>query len=215
MGAVAEGSKRERILRAALEVCRVRGVAAATMDEVAARAGVSKGTLYRFFESKEDLFLAALLASYEEALRSVDAGGAPAREPRQRVAAHLDALCRLLATMGPRMNVHYQAWGLVASAPDFQRRLHGFLRDCHGARDAELAQLIREGQRAGVLRRDLDPALLTLTLSSLVAGLLYRASFDPETATPEALRACFDAVVPGLLPLRAARSKTIRHTEAP
>jgi AcrR family transcriptional regulator len=44
------------ILNAALDVFAERGFAAAKLDEVAARAGVSKGTLYLYFESKEDLF---------------------------------------------------------------------------------------------------------------------------------------------------------------
>jgi AcrR family transcriptional regulator len=194
-----EGTKRDRILRAALEVCATRGVNAATMDDVAARAGVSKGTLYRFFESKEDLFLATLLGSYEEGLRIVDVGLAPARDARERLGAYLDGLCKVLATVGPRMNVHYQAWGVVANAPVFQRRLYGFLRDFHRERDAELAALIREGQQSGAFRRDVDAAALTLTLNTLVGGLLYRVTFDPDTATPEALRACFDEVVPALL----------------
>jgi AcrR family transcriptional regulator len=44
------------ILNAALDVFAARGFAAAKLDEVAARAGVSKGTLYLYFENKEELF---------------------------------------------------------------------------------------------------------------------------------------------------------------
>ena len=44
------------ILHAALDVFAARGFAAAKLDEVAARAGVSKGTLYLYFASKEELF---------------------------------------------------------------------------------------------------------------------------------------------------------------
>lgn len=44
------------ILTAALDVFAERGFAAAKLDEVAARAGVSKGTLYLYFASKEELF---------------------------------------------------------------------------------------------------------------------------------------------------------------
>ena len=48
-------SKRTLILDAALEVFTSRGFHEATMDEVATASGVAKGTLYRYFESKEDL----------------------------------------------------------------------------------------------------------------------------------------------------------------
>src|SRR5260221_11147524 len=44
------------ILGAALDVFRERGFAAARLDDVAKRAGVSKGTLYLYFPSKEAIF---------------------------------------------------------------------------------------------------------------------------------------------------------------
>lgn len=54
-------SKRNMILDASLEVFTARGFHEATMDEIAATSGVAKGTLYRYFASKEDL-LEQLLA---------------------------------------------------------------------------------------------------------------------------------------------------------
>lgn len=47
---------RERVLEAALGVFSEKGFHVATMDEVAERAGVGKGTLYRHFANKETLF---------------------------------------------------------------------------------------------------------------------------------------------------------------
>jgi AcrR family transcriptional regulator len=49
--------RREQILDAAARVFTEKGPSAATMDEVAAAAGVAKGTLYLYFESKERLLL--------------------------------------------------------------------------------------------------------------------------------------------------------------
>ena len=49
-------SAKERILDAALEVFSHKGFHPATMDEIAERAGVGKGTLYRYFATKEKLF---------------------------------------------------------------------------------------------------------------------------------------------------------------
>jgi AcrR family transcriptional regulator len=46
------------IVAAALEVFAEKGFATARLDDIAARAGVSKGALYLYFETKEDLFLA-------------------------------------------------------------------------------------------------------------------------------------------------------------
>jgi len=51
---------RERLLDAALEVFSRRGYYAASVDEIAAQAGFSKGAVYSNFSSKEDLFLALI-----------------------------------------------------------------------------------------------------------------------------------------------------------
>lgn len=66
-------SKRKLILDASLEVFTLRGFHDATMDEIASRSGVAKGTLYRYFASKEDL-LEQLLS--ETTLKILDRFGA-------------------------------------------------------------------------------------------------------------------------------------------
>jgi AcrR family transcriptional regulator len=45
-----------QILQAALEVFGQRGLAAARLDDIARHAGLSKGTIYLYFDNKEDLF---------------------------------------------------------------------------------------------------------------------------------------------------------------
>lgn len=52
-----EPATRERILRAALELVGAQGLAGVSMDELAARAGVSRATLYRLFPGKPALFV--------------------------------------------------------------------------------------------------------------------------------------------------------------
>src|SRR5690606_34614591 len=71
------------LLDAALDLFVERGFAATRLDEVAARAGVSKGTLYLYFASKEDLFKAVvrqnivpLIESFEREVAAWQAGSA-------------------------------------------------------------------------------------------------------------------------------------------
>ena len=68
----------QELTAAALELFVEKGFAATRLDEIAARAGVSKGTLYLYFDSKEDLFKAViregllpLLAEGEELMASM------------------------------------------------------------------------------------------------------------------------------------------------
>ncbi len=190
--------KRARILEAAYEVCRDHGVEAARMEEVAARAQVSKGTLYRYFESRGHLLLATILDSYEQSLPMLPTAGAG--DPRERLAQHVDVLVKVLEAVMPRMHVHYQAWGLVANTPELQERLYGFLRDFHVDRGHELVEVIRAGQATGVFRRDASAAALAEGMQALLSGFLYRANFDPAAAGAAQLRQCFDALLRDLDP---------------
>jgi AcrR family transcriptional regulator len=61
------------LLAAALEVFAEKGFAATRLEEIAARAGVSKGTVYLYFESKEALFKAAIEAAMTPAVEAVEA----------------------------------------------------------------------------------------------------------------------------------------------
>src|SRR5262245_66371595 len=71
-------------LDAALDCFAERGFAATRMDDVAARAGVTKGTVYLYFKTKEDLFKALVRSQLLPNLEHVEAeaargGSAPAR----------------------------------------------------------------------------------------------------------------------------------------
>src|SRR4030095_9470184 len=72
-------SRPEEILEAALHVFGEQGFARTRLEEVAKRAGVSKGTLYLYFKSKEDLFremaracVSASVAQEEEFVRTFE-----------------------------------------------------------------------------------------------------------------------------------------------
>jgi len=61
------------IVDAALEVFAEKGFAAAKLDDIARRAGISKATLYLYFETKQEIFRAvarAAVASLREALEA-------------------------------------------------------------------------------------------------------------------------------------------------
>ncbi len=65
------GARRRAILAVAREVFLDQGYAAASMSEIAARLGGSKGTLYNYFRSKEDLFAAFMVETCEGAANAI------------------------------------------------------------------------------------------------------------------------------------------------
>lgn len=69
------------IMEAAIDVFVARGYADTRLADVAARAGVVKGTIYRYFATKDDLFRAVARHLVTDVLRTIDASpDAPARD---------------------------------------------------------------------------------------------------------------------------------------
>ncbi len=82
---------RERILAAAVDVIRERGLHATTVDDLCAAAGVSKGAFFHHFENKEALAVAA--AGYWSETTAAAFAGAPYHDhadPADRVLGYLD-----------------------------------------------------------------------------------------------------------------------------
>jgi AcrR family transcriptional regulator len=92
---VAPEVRRGAILKAALAVFAERGFAAARLDDVAARAGVAKGTLYLYFQSKEDLFEALIRTAVSPVLAQV---GKMAAAPDMPPTRALEAFFALFET---------------------------------------------------------------------------------------------------------------------
>jgi len=198
-------AKRQRILRAALQVCTRAGAASARMEEIAQVAQVSKGTLYRFFESREELLLAAALQSYEQAIQANDSRVPASADPRERLKRLFDGLTAALAQIGATARVHYQAWSIAAVSAEFEERLMGVLRRVNSERHAHIESVVRAGQEAGVFRGDLPAGMVADAIAALLAGFIYRVNFDPQGATPEALRACLDRLVLASLEVPSAQ----------
>lgn len=194
----ASHEKRTRILQAARSVCGERGFEAARMEEIAAEAKVSKGTLYRFFPSKEELLLAALLASYTEGERMGRL--AAAASPGPRLEALLDGHVVALPYISRQMNSNLQAWGVVGRPGELRERLHEALRRIYALQTDEFRGALEEGMREGRYRKDLDPELCVMSLIALNDGFVYRSTFDPEHANAAVLEAAFADWLRGLRP---------------
>jgi AcrR family transcriptional regulator len=152
---------RERILQAAGELFAEQGLAA-PLDEIAARAGVGPGTVYRHFPAKDVLFDAVvrarvddLVAAAQALATAADAGG-----------AFFDFLDRLAAEAGRKRDMSD-----AITLPGEQRE--GLQR--------AVATLLARGQAAGAVRTDVGAADLLRMVRGLVAAV--HTSDDPDFPT--------------------------------
>jgi len=65
-GQIPKGARKEEIIRAAAKLFSQKSYHDVTMDDIAEKVGVAKGTIYLYFDSKENLYLEIMEETYEE-----------------------------------------------------------------------------------------------------------------------------------------------------
>jgi AcrR family transcriptional regulator len=149
------------ILDAALVEYAAGGLDGMSVDAVAARAGVSKATIYRRYPSKVDLVMAAALMLCEETAPKLDA---PTLE--QNLRDLLQNLAHMLAD--PVFGAAKRTLIFDAVTNDELARLHATLV---GGRRERLRAMLHDAIERGELRRDID---VEFACDQLSAPLFYR-----------------------------------------
>lgn len=174
---------RQRVLAAARDLFRARGVEAVTMDDIAAAAGVGKGTLYRRFGDKAGLAEALLdrrEADLQEQILTGPPPLGPGAGPGERLGAFLHAYLDLVdADLGLLVMAEKGAGRLHSGAYAFWRaHVAGLLRTGGAAIDPDVgAHLLLAGVAAELydhLRHGLGRprADIIATVEALAAALL-------------------------------------------
>ena len=146
-------SKREAILRAAIDVFADRGYFNAQVADVARAAGVAAGTVYLYFKSKDDLLVSIFDRSMRDGLEAGRCAVADLHDPAER----LRRLARgHLARLGADRNLAVVFQVELRQSTKFMERFSSsLLRDYLGL----IREAIADGQRAGTFRSDLKPTV--------------------------------------------------------
>ncbi|HET8656187.1 MAG TPA: TetR/AcrR family transcriptional regulator [Longimicrobiaceae bacterium] len=151
--------RQDAILDAAYEVIAERGTAGACMDDIAARAGVSKPTLYQHFESKDELVVSVsmrLMRNSERAL-AARSEGTPALEHLARTLRN--GLVRRAGLWSARVTVPRE---LADANPAYQRQ--------RAAVQARLTKLVEEAKAEGDIAARFPTPVVVRMLQRLFRG---------------------------------------------
>jgi AcrR family transcriptional regulator len=159
--------KRERILGEAARLFAERGFNSADMAELARRAGVAKGSIYNYFENKEDLYLHVCRDGLERSRQAVYAG----LDASWDIYRQVDHIFRRGARFA-RENPEYVTLYLNVSAAGMERFANRLSREVERPTADHLKRLIRREQQSGRVRADLDPRLGALLINSLYVLVL-------------------------------------------
>ena len=167
-------ARRDAILDAALTVFAERGFEAARLDDVAAQAGVAKGTLYLYFKDKEALF--------EEVVRSaaspiVERLSVLATAPDMPMTLMLDALFGLFEkeVLGTRRKLLIRL--IIAEGPRFPRIAEFYFRDVISRIMPMLSKIAQRAADRGELPNDAVARYPQLVAAPLLLSVIWDGLF--------------------------------------
>ncbi len=90
-------STKERLIAAAIDVIRVKGYAATSVNDIASAAGVTKGSFFHHFSTKESCAREAAIQWTEQSRAGAANSSEKAKTPRERIRAYIDFRISLLS----------------------------------------------------------------------------------------------------------------------
>ena len=190
--------KRALIIKAAAKVFARRGFAATLMAEIAIKAEIGKGTLYEYFDSKEDLFFSVfewfVKATEAKAQVSIAALGGSASD---RLKALSDSLMNSWVEMRDLFSLVMEFWSASASSQMRQRFKRAF-RQGYGDFRQIVSTLIRDGIERGEFQPHVDIESVAAALVGTWDALLLQAWFDDDFNPLTAARGFMTVVINGL-----------------
>lgn len=171
------GGKREAIIEAAVQVFSEKGYHNARMEEIAIAAGIGKGTIYEYFDSKLHLFQAVMENSiqiYYESIVSQDLRNLSFEERLRRLMEGHVLFCQ-----DNRELTRIIFW----DAEILDNELKEWVVSLRREKEEHMMGIIHEAIQRGELR-EIDPYLLTLMLTGVISSVWGPITFDNWTVDP-------------------------------
>jgi AcrR family transcriptional regulator len=169
--------RREDIISAAERVFFEKGLQVATMDEIAERAELGKSTLYLYYRSKEDLYLAVLLRGSAVLLgmfqKVVDAGGTPI----SMIARLADSYYEFFKNHRDYFRTFYFFENPLMHT-QVSEEMKELCSEGNGRIWSLLVDVIRRGMDEGEVQRGLNPMQIAVMLWSGANGLMRQMDRD-------------------------------------
>jgi AcrR family transcriptional regulator len=164
------------ILEAARHVFSVSGFQGASMDEIARKAGVAKGTVYLYYASKEEIDRATLRRDLIALGDEIERRMAEAGSPREKVAAFIETKLAFFERNRDFFRLYQAAFTLTRPI-----HCHNDFRALYRRQIELLETAFRSGRAKDKLRR-LEPARAAVAVFDLTRGVVQRRVFGRSRA---------------------------------
>jgi AcrR family transcriptional regulator len=193
-----KSAKRNQIVEAAARVFARKGYAGAVVADIAVEACIGKGTVYEYFNSKEDLFFAVFewfqKKTEEAATVGIASLGGRASE---RLGVLNESLMGLWDQIKDAFVLTMEFWAASSSAI-MQDRFKAAFKQLYDNYRGLVSSLIRDGINSGDFRADIHPEAIAAALVGTWDALFLQAWFDDGFDPAATAREFLDTVLRGL-----------------
>jgi AcrR family transcriptional regulator len=164
-GRQAMSDKAKQILKTAETLFAQGRYHEVTLDDICAKAGIGKGTVYRYFKDKEDLFWQVILSGLDEMVESVEAVGTADKDPG---AGLREVVTHIFEFFEKRAGLFGLMWSEQFRGSEGKRRVRREWRKRDEAIVGVVAGFIERGTEAGMYATDFPPTAAARMLLGLV-----------------------------------------------
>ena len=168
--------RRAELAAAVWRLASSDGLEAVTVRRVAEEAGWSTGAVVHYFADKEELLLLAFSTVADRVRTRLAEAAEQTTEPLDLVRAWLVEGLPIGRERQAEVRVWFAFLGLALTRPDFARAQRLTYRAWRG----RVADLLRDAQKRGDIRADVDPSAAAAALVAVVDGLAIQATFEPR-----------------------------------
>lgn len=165
--------RKERILEVGIEEFSSKGYENANINVIAHNAGISIGLMYKYFSTKEDLFLTCIsrgMIILEEALEEIMAS-------RDKLLIKAEKLIRATCEVSRKNQKYIKLYNEITAEKDGERAV-ALAREIESQTSRIYITSIAQALASGDVRQDLDPRMFAFFLDNLLTTLQFSFSCE-------------------------------------
>ena len=191
--------KKKEIARAAIEVFSVKGFENTTIQDIAEKACIGKGTFYQYFETKEHILIQVSMELFAEMEKSINSSFHDIADPSKKLSFLIEETITITDKMEKIMLVNLELWLIHMRKARYGVSMLVF-EDMLVLFRNMIAGIIEDGKKSGIFKQDADSRALSIIIVASIDGigfhyLLDKGKFDLKKISREFINGFFNGLL--------------------
>lgn len=172
--------RKDQIMNAAEEVFSKKGFSDARMDDIAEETGLSKGTLYLYYKSKEELIIAFLDRIFQREFKTLETMNLSQISATDAIWVFIEAVIKDIKIMLRLMPIAYEFLALAFR----NKYVQGAIKNYFNRYMDILTPIVQKGVDSGEFRQ-VDPQEVAIAAGAILEGTILLWAYDNSLVEPE------------------------------